>query len=97
MLSPSERRVDITKYQELFQFFPMLSTEKTPVSSSEGGTFVVGSVGMKNEGARGRGKGRCLLVGQGASNQRRRDLGDLIAVYKSNSVLGLNGNSVEDV
>jgi hypothetical protein len=39
-------RVIVTERKELFQFFPVLSTEETPVSSSEGGTLIAGSIRM---------------------------------------------------
>jgi hypothetical protein len=42
-----------TGRRELFQFLPVLSTEKASESSSEGGSFVVSSIRMQNEGTLG--------------------------------------------
>jgi hypothetical protein len=39
-------RAFVTELKDLFQFFPVLSTEETPVSSSEGGTLIAGSIRM---------------------------------------------------
>jgi hypothetical protein len=43
----------MTERKELFQFLPVLSTEEATVSSSEGWTFIAGSIGVQNEGTLG--------------------------------------------
>ena len=43
-----------TGRRELFQFLPVLSTEKASESCSEGGSFVVSGIGMENKGTLGR-------------------------------------------
>jgi len=43
-----------TGRRELFQFLPVLSTEKASESSSEGRSFVVSSIGMENKSTLGR-------------------------------------------
>ncbi len=54
-------------------------------------------VGVQDEGSGWSRKGRRLLVGQGATHQRGRDVGDLVAVDEPESVLGLHRDAVEEI
>jgi len=52
---------------------------------------------MEDQSAFGRRQSRRFLVGQSTSNPGRRDIRNLISVYKSQPVLCLNGNTIENV
>jgi len=86
-----------TGRRELFQFLPVLSTEKASESCSEGGSFVARSVRMENKSALGRRQSRGFFVGQRTTYQCGCDIRNLISVYKSQSVLCRNGNTIENV
>jgi len=81
----------------LFEFLPMLPTEEAAESSRERWPFIVCRIGVQDERSLWRGQGGCLIVREGATHDRRRDVRYLGLIHEAQSVTGRHRDAVKEV
>jgi hypothetical protein len=86
-----------TSRYRLFELLPMFPTEKASESGGQRRPFVMGGVGMQDEGTLGGGQIRHFFVCQRTTYERGGDLGNLIPVHKSQPVLRLDRDAVKEI
>jgi hypothetical protein len=75
----------------------VLPIEKTTESSCERWSFVVRSIGMKDEGTFWCGEIRSFFVGQSTPDQGCRHVGHLITIDESESVLRFDNDAIKEI